>query len=154
MAAYSADNLSLRDDNGCWLLCQIKSWKQCDIHHSIRNDPSRRRCPHAFEIRCGSVAVPGEGFPAAICKLAGVSFPKIKIVVDISLVAIAAALGYIYFHEWLWRVVGVGTLFAMIYVGWVVKLVARHPGWFDTVLTCRTGFRRYLYGLAGYIRRF
>ncbi len=107
----------------------------------------------AFEIRCGSVTMPGEGLPAAICRLTGASFAKIKIMVDISLVAIAIALGYIYFNTWLWKVVGPGTLFAMIYVGAVVKIISPRIAWFDSILCYRPGFRRYVYGLARYLRK-
>lgn len=105
----------------------------------------------AFEIRCGSVTMPGEGLPAAIAKLTGRPFPKIKIYVDISLVAIAVALGFYFFKGWMWQVVGGGTLFAMIYVGAAVKMIAPRLGWFDRLLHSTPGFRRYLYGLARFL---
>ena len=41
-----------------------------------------------------------------------------------------------------------GTLFAMRYVGIVVKIAGRHMAWFDKILNYRPGFRRYVYGLA------
>lgn len=102
----------------------------------------------AFEVRCGSVTMPGEGLPVAISKITGVPFAKIKIFVDISLVVIAVGLGYIFFGHWLWQVVGPGTLFAMVFVGWVVKFLNPRIIWFDKVLCYRPGFRRYIYGLA------
>lgn len=105
----------------------------------------------AFEIRCGSVTMPGEGMPAAISKVAGVPFAKAKICVDISLVAIAVLLGYVFFGRWLWNVVGPGTLFAMFFVGMVVRFFDSRLGWFDSILGYRPGFRRYLFGLARYI---
>lgn len=106
----------------------------------------------AFEIKCGSVTMPGEGLPAAICKVSGMQFAKVKICVDVALVAIAVILGYIFFGRWLWQVVGIGTLFAMIYVGMVVKIVAPRIGWFDRLLCFRPGFRRYIFGLARFLR--
>ena len=105
----------------------------------------------AFEIKCGSVTMPGEGLPAAICKLTGASFPKVKIIVDICLVAVAVILGYLFFGQWLWQVVGAGTLFAMLYVGAVVKGITPRIAWFDRILCYRPGVRRYLYGLAEYL---
>lgn len=105
----------------------------------------------AFEIRCGSVTMPGEGLPAAICRVVNASFAKVKICVDVSLVIIAVALGYCFFGTWLWMVVGPGTLFAMIYVGAVVKIISPRIGWFDRLLCYKPGFRRYIYGLARYI---
>jgi len=38
----------------------------------------------AFEVRCGSVTMPGEGFPAAISRACGAKFAKAKICVDVS----------------------------------------------------------------------
>ncbi|MCM1110449.1 MAG: DUF6198 family protein [Clostridium sp.] len=106
----------------------------------------------AFEIRCGSVTMPGEGVPAAINRLTGVPFAKAKIATDITLVVIAVALGYIFFGRWLINVIGPGTLFAMIFVGIVVRITDRRIGWFDRVLAYRPGFRRYIYGLLRYKR--
>jgi uncharacterized protein len=105
----------------------------------------------ALEVRCGSVTMPGEGFPVAISNVTGVEFPKVKIAVDISLVVIAVAFCYIFFGAWQWQVVGIGTLFAMVYVGTVVKVAGRHLGWFDKLLAYKPGFRRYVYGLARYL---
>lgn len=105
----------------------------------------------AFEVRCGSVTMPGEGMPAAISKAYGVPFAKAKIGVDICLVVGAVALCYTFFGRWLWNVVGPGTLFAMIFVGMVVKFYSGRLGWFDRLLHFRPGFRRYIYGLARYI---
>lgn len=105
----------------------------------------------AFEIRCGSVTMPGEGLPAALCRLTGAPFAKVKIAVDVALVAVAVALGYMFFRRWMWQVVGPGTLFAMVYVGAVVKVVAPRIAWFDRLMCYRPGFRRYLYGLARFL---
>lgn len=107
----------------------------------------------AFEIRCGSVTMPGEGMPAALTRVSSLPFAKAKILIDILLVAIAVVCGYLFFGRWLWNVVGIGTLFAMIYVGYVVKLLAPRLEWFDRVVCYRPGFRRYIYGLARYIYR-
>lgn len=105
----------------------------------------------ALEVRCGSVTMPGEGFPVAISRVSGVEFPKVKICVDVSLVVIGVSLCYLFFGAWQWNIVGIGTLFAMVYVGFVVRLVGRHLGWFDRVLWYRPGFRRYVYGLARHL---
>ena len=39
----------------------------------------------------------------------------------------------------------------MIYVGFVVKLLNKHMGWFDRLLCNHPGFRRYIYGLAKWL---
>lgn len=106
----------------------------------------------AFEIKCGSITMPGEGVPAAISKSTGMQFAKAKIMVDISLVAIAVVLGYIFFNQWLINIIGPGTLFAMVFVGLVVKFVDKRTGWFDSLLNYQPGFRRYIYGLAKYVK--
>ncbi len=105
----------------------------------------------ALEVRCGSVTMPGEGFPVAISTVTGTEFAKVKIAVDISLVLIAVVFCYVFFGAWQWQVVGIGTLFAMVYVGMIVRLVGKHIGWFDKVLAYKPGFRRYVYGLARYL---
>lgn len=108
-------------------------------------------CAVAAEIRCGSITMPGEGIQVAIARVAGKPFPVIKMIVDTVLVMLAVISGYCFFGSWPWTVVGPGTLFAMFYVGYVVKLVNPHLGWFDRMLTYRPGLRRYIYGLARFI---
>lgn len=105
----------------------------------------------SLEIRCGSVTMPGEGFPVALSRVAKMPFARAKIMTDITLVVIAVVAGFIFFGTWPWRVVGPGTLFAMLFVGYCVKLFNPYMGWFDRCLAYRPGFRRYLYGLARYI---
>ena len=105
----------------------------------------------AAEIRCGSLTMPGEGIQVAIARVTGKPFPIVKIIVDTTLVVLAVLSGFYFFGTWPWTVVGPGTLFAMFYVGYVVKLVNPHLGWFDSLLDYRPGFRRYIYGLARFI---
>lgn len=104
----------------------------------------------AFEVRCGSVTMPGEGLPVAISRVTGRPFPKIKIAVDVSLVVLSVVSCYMFWGAWQWNIIGPGTLFAMFYVGYIVKLLGGHLGWFDRLL-CRPGMRRYVFGLARYI---
>lgn len=110
-------------------------------------------CAVALEIRCGSITMPGEGIQVAIARVTGKPFPTIKIIVDTTLVILAVISGFCFFGKWPWTVVGPGTLFAMFYVGYVVKLVNPHLRWFDRLLDYRPGFRRYIYGLARFIYR-
>lgn len=106
----------------------------------------------SFEIRCGSVTMPGEGLPVAISRVSGVQFAKVKIFVDITLVLMALMLSLCFFGRWLWNVVGIGTIVAMVLVGAAVRLFSPYMGWFDRVLHYRPGFRRYVYGLARFIK--
>lgn len=105
----------------------------------------------AMEIRCASVTMPGEGLPAAIAKATGKTFADIKIFVDMTLVAAAIGACFLFFGRWMWNVVGIGTLFAMVYVGAAVKIMSRHMEWFERLLNYRPGFRRYIFGLARYL---
>lgn len=107
----------------------------------------------AFEVKCGSVTMPGEGISIALSTVTGRPFPKVKIMVDTVLVVLAVAASYLFFGRWLWNVVGAGTLFAMIYVGLVVKTVTPHIGWFDNLLHSVPGFHRIRVGLARLIGR-
>ncbi len=107
----------------------------------------------ALEVRCGSITMPGEGLPIAISRVTGVEFAKMKIVVDTSLCVLGVVSCYGFFGRWQWHIIGVGTLFALLYVGRVVRVAGRHLGWFDRVLAYRPGFRRYIYGLARFVYR-
>ena len=107
----------------------------------------------AFEVRCGSVTMPGEGITIAFSRLSGTPFPRMKIIIDTAIVAAAVVLGYVYFGHWLWNVTGPGTIFAMFYVGIVVKVINPHMRWFDRILSYIPGFRRYIYGLARFLYR-
>jgi uncharacterized membrane protein YczE len=105
----------------------------------------------AFEVRCGSVTMPGEGISVAVCQVTHAEFPKVKIIIDITLVAIGVILCYVFFGAWQWHIIGIGTLVAMFFVGIVVRWVTRFTPWFDKLLAYQPGFRRYLYGLARHI---
>ncbi len=105
----------------------------------------------AMEIKCASITMPGEGLPVAIAKVTGKSFADIKIIIDIALVIAAISACLFFFGQWMWNVVGAGTLFAMIYVGAAVKVISRHLGWFDRLLNYNPGFRRYIFGLARFL---
>lgn len=53
----------------------------------------------SLEVRCGSVTMPGEGFPVALSKVTGIEFPKVKIAVDISLVLLGVVFSYLFFGK-------------------------------------------------------
>jgi uncharacterized membrane protein YczE len=105
----------------------------------------------SFEVRCGSVTMPGEGISVAVCEVTNKEFHKVKIAIDVTLVCLGAIACFVFFGAWQWNIIGIGTLVAMFFVGIVVKAVTKHTGWFDHVLAYRPGFRRYIYGLARYI---
>ena len=106
----------------------------------------------SFEVKCGSVTMPGEGISVAISRVSGASFAKVKMFVDTSLVVIAIGLCYLFFSHWLWDVIGPGTLFAMLFIGYVVKVVTPHIAWFDKLLDY-PGFERIVVGLLRFINR-
>lgn len=79
----------------------------------------------AIEVRCHSITMPGEGFPVAISKITGFEFTNVKIGVDTALVILGVITCYTFFGAWQWNIVGIGTLFAMFYVGLVVRIAPR-----------------------------
>lgn len=91
----------------------------------------------AAEVKCGSVMMPGEGITMALKIFTGVPFARMKIYVDVALVVLAVASCFIFWGEWRWNVIGPGTLFAMFYVGMLVRLIMPHMGWFDRLLNPR-----------------
>lgn len=106
----------------------------------------------AMEVRCGSVTMPGEGIQVAVCKVSGAPFPKVKMIIDTTLVVLAVISCYIFWGEWKWNVVGPGTLFAMIYVGWMVRVMGRYMKWFERLISYPPGFKRIAYGLARFLK--
>lgn len=107
----------------------------------------------SFEVRCGSVTMPGEGISVAVSIATGMEFPKAKIRVDITLVVLGIIACFGLLGAWQWQIIGPGTLFAMLFVGIAVKRVNKLTPWFSRVLQYRPGFRRYIFGLARYIRK-
>lgn len=106
----------------------------------------------AFEVKCGSVTMPGEGISIAVSRVTGKPFPAVKMVIDTLLVVFAIVASYAFFGQWKWNVIGPGTLFSMIYVGYVVKLVTPRIGWFDRLMAARIPWK-YVVGLARFIKR-
>jgi uncharacterized membrane protein YczE len=105
----------------------------------------------AFEVRCGSVTMPGEGISVAVSQVSHIEFPKVKISIDVALVCIGVIFSFIFFGAWQWHIIGIGTLIAMFFVGIIVKWVTKYTPWFDRILAYRPGFRRYIYGLARFL---
>lgn len=106
----------------------------------------------SFEVKCGSVTMPGEGISIAVSRVTGKPFPAVKIVIDTLLVVFAIAASYAFFGQWKWNVIGPGTLFSMIYVGYVVKLITPRIGWFDRLMAAKISWK-YVVGLARFIKR-
>lgn len=87
----------------------------------------------ACEVRCDSLMLAGEGLPLAISKFLKKDFGKVKICSDTSLVCIGTVFMLIYFGGWSWKLVGVGTLISMFYVGMMVRVFAPHIVWLDKI---------------------
>ena len=106
----------------------------------------------AMEVKCGSVTMPGEGISIAISRVVNRPFAKVKIYVDTMLVLLAVSCSFLFFGEWQWNVIGIGTMIAMVYVGLVVKLISPRLSRFERLLCYTPGFRRHIYGLLRFIR--
>ena len=52
---------------------------------------------------------------------------------DTGLVAIAVVLMFHFWGRWDWKMVGVGTLVSMFYVGFMVRIFAPHIAWLDII---------------------
>lgn len=92
----------------------------------------------ACEVRCRSVMMPGEGIQVAIAQVTGKEFSKVKIAVDTALVCFGIGSCAVFYGEWRWDIVGVGTLISMVYIGIMVRIVSPHLGWFDKLLNFPT----------------
>ena len=87
----------------------------------------------ACEVRCDSLMLAGEGLPLAISRFLKRDFGKVKICSDTSLVLIGIVFMFVYFGGWDWKMVGVGTLVSMFYVGLMVRVFAPHISWLDRI---------------------
>ena len=73
-----------------------------------------------FEVNSKAVVLPGEGVSLAVCSVTDIPFPKMKIIFDTSNVVIALILSFIFFGGL--KAVGIGTIFAGIVVGYIVRI--------------------------------
>ena len=87
----------------------------------------------ACEVRCDSLMLAGEGFPLAIAKFLKKDFGKVKICTDTFLVCVGVVFMFVFFGHWDWKMIGVGTLVSMFYVGFMVRVIAPHIGWLDRI---------------------
>ena len=87
----------------------------------------------ACEVRCDSLMLAGEGLPLAISRFLRKDFGKVKICSDTCLVCIGTVFMFVYFGHWSWKMVGVGTLVSMFYVGIMVRVFSPHLQWLDLI---------------------
>lgn len=85
----------------------------------------------ALEVKCDVLMLAGEGFPLAISKVVHADFGKVKIFSDTGLVVVGAIFCFIFFGGWHWEMIGVGTLFSMFYVGFMVRKFSPHFKWIE-----------------------
>jgi uncharacterized membrane protein YczE/cytidylate kinase len=85
----------------------------------------------ALEVKCDVLMLAGEGFPLAISKVVHADFGKVKIFSDTGLVVIGSIFSFIFFGGWHWDMIGVGTLFSMFYVGFMVRKFSPHFRWIE-----------------------
>lgn len=81
-------------------------------------------------------------------KVVSFLWQHLLLLVSLYVMTVGVAASYAFFGCWQWHIIGIGTLFAMFFVGMVVRFAGRYLGWFERLLAYRPGFRRYIYGLA------
>jgi uncharacterized membrane protein YczE/cytidylate kinase len=85
----------------------------------------------ALEVKCDVLMLAGEGFPLAISKVMHADFGKVKIFSDTGLVIVGIIFCFIFFGSWHWDMIGVGTLFSMFYVGFLVRKFSKRFNWIE-----------------------
>jgi uncharacterized membrane protein YczE/cytidylate kinase len=85
----------------------------------------------ALEVKCDVLMLAGEGFPLAISKVVHADFGKVKIFSDTGLVIVGAIFSFIFIGGWHWDMIGVGTIFSMFYVGFMVRKFSPHFRWIE-----------------------
>lgn len=99
----------------------------------------------ACEVRCDSLMLAGEGVPLAVSKFLKRDFGKVKICTDTALVSIGTLFMFIFFGGWNWKMIGVGTLVSMFYVGFMVRIFSPRIEWLDKLFIPSTA-RSILHG--------
>lgn len=85
----------------------------------------------SMEVHCDVLMLAGEGFPLAISKAIHADFGKVKIFSDTGLVLVGIIFCFVFFGHWHWEMIGVGTLFSMFYVGYMVRFFSPHFSWLE-----------------------
>lgn len=85
----------------------------------------------AMEVHCDVLMMAYEGFFLAVSKTFNIEFGKVKILSDTSSVIIGIICCFIFFGRWDWKLIGLGTLFSMFYVGYMVRLFSPHFVWLE-----------------------
>lgn len=78
----------------------------------------------SVEVAPGVLMVPGEGIVKAISTVIHKKFGSVKIIFDVSLVAIATSLSFIFFFQL--KGLGLGTIISALIVGKIVNLINRY----------------------------
>ncbi|MFA6875778.1 MAG: DUF6198 family protein [Parabacteroides sp.] len=86
----------------------------------------------ALEVHCKVLLMAYEGFFLAVSKTFNIEFGKVKIGSDTTLVIIGIICCFVFFGHWDWKLIGIGTLFSMFYVGSMVRLFNPHFQWVET----------------------
>lgn len=79
-----------------------------------------------LEVKCDVIMLAGEGLQVAISKVLHKQFDKVKIAVDSLLVLLSVVISFWAFGCWRWDMIGIGTLFSMVFVGYIVGLIDRY----------------------------
>lgn len=95
----------------------------------------------ACEVRCDSLMLAGEGFPLAISKFLNKDFGKVKICSDTMLVCTGIVFMFVFFGGWDWKLIGIGTLVSMFYVGYMVRVFTPHILWLDHIFIPHSQYR-------------
>ena len=77
----------------------------------------------AIELAPNVIVVPGEGIVRAISQICGLEFGRVKVRFDVTLVLIALAMSFLFFHGL--RGLGLGTIVSALLVGRIVTFCNR-----------------------------
>nr|MBP7472347.1 cytidylate kinase family protein [Prevotella sp.] len=88
----------------------------------------------ACEVKTDTLTLATEGVQIVIARVLNKDFGKIKIITDTSLVVIGVILCFIFFGHWDWKLIGIGTLIAMFYVGFMVRRYNKHLTWLENFM--------------------
>lgn len=89
-----------------------------------------------IEVAPNVIVVPGEGIVRAIAQVSGADFGKVKVLFDVTLILLAAALSFLFFGSL--QGIGVGTVVSAVTVGKFVSFFDHHLSFVKKIKTLDT----------------
>lgn len=91
----------------------------------------------ALEIKSNVFIITSEGFTTNLSRFLKIDFGKVKILFDSILIIVTIIFSYMYFNYWRFDVVGGGTIFSMLFIGFAARMFSKNTKFVDKVFNIK-----------------